>query len=80
MFQLARADLRVETANAHGAGIGIAQALQDLDGGGFASAIGAEQAKDFTFVNSEAEAAHGLHIAVVLHEIFYLQNGIGHKA
>ena len=72
--------MRVETANAHGAGVRITQALQDLDGGGFAGAIRAEQPKDFAFVNGEAEAAHGLHIAVVLHEIFYLQNGIGHKA
>ena len=80
MFQLARADLRIETANAHGAGIGIAQALQDFDGSGFAGAVRAEQAKDFAFVNGEAEAADGLHIAVMLHEIVYLQNGVGHKA
>ena len=80
MFQLARADLRIEAANAHAAGVGITQALEDFDGSGFAGAVRAEQAKDFAFVNGEAEAAHGLHIAVMLYEIFYLQNGIGHKA
>ena len=80
MFQLAGADLRIEAANAHGAAIGIAQALKDFHGSGFACAVGAEQTEDFALVHSEAEATHGLHIAVVLHEIVYLQNGIGHKA
>jgi hypothetical protein len=80
VLEFAGADLRVEAANAHSAAVGIAQAFEDFDGSGFAGAIGAEQAKDFAFVNAEADAAHGLHVAVMFHEIVYLQNGFGHKA
>lgn len=80
MFQFAGADLRIEAANAHGAGVWIAQAFKDFHGSGFAGAVGAKQAKDFAFIDGEAEASYGLHITVVLHEIVYLQDGSRHKA
>jgi len=64
--------LRVEAANAHGAAIGIAQTLEDFDGGGFAGAIGAEQPKTSPSSNREAESAHGLHIAVMFTRFFLL--------
>jgi hypothetical protein len=78
MLQLAGADLRVKAANADEAAIGIAQAFEDFDGGGLAGAVGAEQAEDFAFCDAEAHAAHGVHIAVVLDEIIYLQDGFEH--
>ena len=72
--------LRIEAAHADVAAVWIAQTFEDFDGGGLAGAIGAEQAKYFPFVHTEADAAHGLHVAIVFDQIIDLQNGIGHKA
>ncbi len=78
MLQFTGADLRIEAANADGAAVGTAQALEDFDGGGLAGAVGAEQAEDFALVDAKANAAHGLDVAVVLDQIIYLKYGFGH--
>ena len=54
-----------------------AQALEDFDGGGFAGAVGAEQAEDFAGAHFEIDAFDGLERAVGLFEAFYL-NGMIH--
>ena len=69
----------IEAADADAAAVEIAEAFEDFDGGGFAGAVGAEEAEDFAFVDAEADAADGFEIAVALDEIFYLDDGFGHR-
>ena len=71
--------LRIEAADGDAAAVEGAQAFEDFDGGGFAGAVGAEQAEDFAFFDGEADAADGFDVAVALDEIFYLQDGFGHS-
>ena len=69
----------IETADADAAAIEIAETFEDFDGGGFARAIGAEEAEDFAFVDAEADATDGFEIAVTLDEIFDLDDLFGHR-
>src|SRR3984893_7174613 len=80
VLQLAAVDLRIETANADVTAVWIAQTFENFDSRGLAGAVGAEQAEYFPFFDAEADAAHGLHVAVVFDQIIDLQDGIGHKA
>jgi hypothetical protein len=70
--------LGIQAANGHAAAIRVAQTLEDFDGGGFAGAIRPEQAEHLAFLYGKADAAHGVHVAVMLDEIFDFQNGNGH--
>ena len=47
-------------------GSGLHDAGEDLERGGLARAIGADQAEDLAVADFEIDAAHGLHGAVVL--------------
>ena len=47
------------------AGSGFEQAFENFDGGGFAGAVGAEQAEAFAFVDLQIEAAQGFDFGVV---------------
>ena len=51
------------------AGGGFHDAREDLKRGGFARAIGSDQAEDFAVADVEVDAAHGLERAVALPEI-----------
>ena len=51
--------------DAHFTRSGREQALEDLDGRGFARAVRSEQAKAFAFANLEIKPAQGFHLAVV---------------
>ena len=70
--------LRIEAADGDAAAVWGAYAFQNLHRGGLAGAVRAEQSEDFALFHVEADAAHGLHVAVVLDEMLYLQDGIGH--
>jgi len=74
VLEFVGAELRIETANADAAAVGMAQAFEHFDRAGLACAIGAEQAEDFAFFDVEAHATDGLDFAVALDEIFHLQN------
>ena len=69
----------VVAADNGGAAVGIAQAFQDFDSAGLAGAVRAEQAEDFAFADTKADAANGFDVAVALGEIFDSNNGFGHK-
>ena len=43
----------IEAENGDGAAVGLAQALDALHGGGFACAVGADEAEDFALVDRE---------------------------
>src|ERR1700683_1478253 len=47
----------------------LAQTFQDFDGAGLAGAVGAQEAKDFTFRDFESNAAQGLYVSISLGEI-----------
>ena len=49
--------------------VGGAQSLDHLDGGGFAGAVGAEHAEDLARLDGEADAVHGLGLAVALAKV-----------
>jgi len=70
--------LRVEAADRNSPTVKIAQAFENFDGGGLAGAVGSEQAENLAFFHIEADAADGFDVAVTLHEVFDLKNGIGH--
>ena len=57
---------RVLAEDADLAGVGRAEALQDLDGGGLAGAVGPENGDDLAAVDLEVDAAHDLAVAVGL--------------
>ncbi len=65
---------------------GEEQAEQQLDGGGLAGAVGAEQAEDFALVDLEVEGVEGglllaaPEVAVDLGEASGFDDGIGHYA
>jgi len=69
----------IAAADDGGAAVGVAKAFEDFDGAGFAGAVGAEKAKDFAFVDGEADAADGFDVAVAFEEVFHSNNGFGHK-
>ncbi len=60
---------RVEAQHAHGAGIGPAVALEDLDGRGLAGAVGPEQAEQLTAAHLEGHAGEDLAGAVRLADV-----------
>src|SRR5215470_14523484 len=70
----------VIAADNGGAAVSIAQTFQDFDGAGFAGTVGAEKAENFAFADTEADTAHGFHVAVALDQIFHSQDGFGHKS
>src|SRR5439155_19531444 len=79
VFESGGLALRVEAADRNAAAIEVAQALKDLDRGGLSCSVRAEQAEDFAFLDVEADTADGQHVAVVLNEIFYLEDGGCHR-
>src|SRR6476661_3733806 len=79
VFQGLRITLRVETADRDAATVQIAQALENFDGGCFSGAVGAKQAEDFAFLDGKTYAPHSFDVAVKLHEIFDLQDGVSHE-
>ena len=50
--------------HAHLAGVGAAVALEDLDRGRLAGAVGAEEAEDLAAVDGEVDALEGFDVAV----------------
>ena len=52
-------------------GEGLAQAFEDLDSAGFAGAVGAEEAEDFTGFYFEIDTADGGDFSVALVEGFH---------
>ena len=62
----------VEAEDADVAAGALADAFEDFDGGGFACAVGAEQAEDFAGADFEIDASNGLEIAV-----FFAESGDG---
>ncbi len=63
----------------HFAGIGRSQAFADLDGGGFAGAVGTEQAEALAARDFQIEAVDRDHILVCLAKVAQAQRGIGHQ-
>ena len=74
VFQFLRILLGIQAADRNAPGVGSSQALHDFHGGGFPSAIGAQQTKNFAFLNVETDASHGLHIAVAFYQVLNLQD------
>src|SRR5690606_9871231 len=71
--------LRVGAEHAHLAGAAVAVALEDLDGGGLAGAIRAEQGEGLSAADVEVEAAHGLDLPVALAQPPHLDDSLcGH--
>ena len=70
--------LRIQSANRGPPAVGHAQSFQHFNRAGLSGAVRAQQPKHFALFHAEADAAHGFHFAVALHEIFDLQNGIRH--
>ena len=68
---VALARCRVAAEHPHVAAAARAVALEDLDGGGLARAVGSEQAEDLAASDLEADAAHRLHLAVGLAQTAY---------
>src|SRR5690606_7429698 len=58
----------VDAEHAHLARRAVAVALEDLDGGGFAGTVGAEQGEGLSAADVEVDAAHGFDIPVPLAE------------
>ena len=61
--------MRVQSADADDATVGRAQAFQDFDGAGLSGAVRPEQAEYFAFLDLEADAAQGLHVAIALGQV-----------
>src|SRR5712671_7625951 len=79
MFESNRLALRVEATDGDTPAVGIAQAFQNLDGGGFASAVWPQEAENFAFFHVEADVADGFDVAVTLYEILNLKNRSWHR-
>ena len=67
----------VEAEHADLATVGLAKALEDLDGRRLAGAIRAEQPEDLTGADLEAHAVDGVDVAVVLLQVGDADDGIG---
>src|SRR5690606_35402547 len=59
----------VEAVELDGAAVWFAQALDHFEGGGFASAVGPEDAEDLAFVDLEVDAVDGDVVFVALSEL-----------
>ena len=59
------------------AGVGVAEALQDLDRRGLARAVGSEQREHLAFLDPEVEAPHGVDVAVRLAQALHLDRHHG---
>ena len=77
ILEFAGLDFGVAAQHADAAAGAGAQALQNFDGGGFAGAVGAEQAEDFAGAHFEIDALDGRKSGVALGEGFHLY-GIVH--
>jgi hypothetical protein len=64
LAELGRLRLRVHAEDGDGAAGPPAEALEDLDGGGLARAVGAEEAEDLAAAHVEVDAAQHLTVAV----------------
>ena len=58
----------VEAEDPNGAAVGAAKALEDLDGGRLAGAVGAEESEQLAPMDGERDAAHDLGRPVALHD------------
>src|SRR5262249_33193915 len=79
MFWVVGLGFGVVAAYREGAAISVTQAFQNLNRAGFSRSVRAEQPKHFAFGDLKTDAANGMHVAVTLGEILYLQNGISHR-
>ncbi len=77
VFELARLHFGIVAEHGNASAAARAQAFEDLDGAGFAGAVGAEQAEDFARAHFEIDALHGGERAVGFFEPLNL-NGIIH--
>src|SRR6185437_6085223 len=59
---------------------GVREGAQDLDRGGLARAVRAEEAEGFPRLDLEPDAAHRLHLAVPLHQVADQDDGFSHSA
>ena len=62
----------------HVAGGGLVEPLEDLDGGGLAGAVGAEQAEALAAAHDEVEAVDGDDVAVALDEAVHFDGVLAH--
>jgi len=70
--------LWIEAADADDASVGWAQAFEDFHGAGLAGAVWTEKAKNFALLDFEADAAEGLHGAVMFGEVMDLDDRSAH--
>ena len=61
----------------HVAGVGLREALADLDRGGLASAVGAEEAEALARLDGEVEAVDGDDVGIGLSQAAHTQRGCG---
>ena len=76
VFELVLLFVGIEAEHAHIAGGALADAFENLDGGGFARAVGTEQAEDFAGLDFEIDAADSFEVAVAFVETV---NGNGQR-
>ena len=67
----------VEAEHPDLAGVGLAEALEDLDGRRLAGAVRAEQAEDLARADLEADAVNRLDLAIVLLQVAYTDDRVG---
>ena len=80
LLEVGTGALRVQAADADDAAVGRAEAFEDFHGAGFAGAVRPQQAKDFAFLDFEADATQGLHGAVVFGQVNNLDDRSAHGA
>jgi hypothetical protein len=78
-LDLQRFAFRIDAIDAHVAGIGLEQGIEHAQGGGLASAIGAEQAGDLAVFGGEADFVDGHDLALVegLSQTVCFDHGVG---
>ncbi len=64
----------VQPGNCRAAAVGVQQTHQHADGGGFARAVGSQEAKDFALLNSEGHIHNAPAPAVAFRELICLDN------
>jgi hypothetical protein len=70
---------KVAAVDGDGSRGGFEDAQDHVDGGGFASAVGAEEAEDFMRADLEGEAVDSDDVAVLLAQMAYGKDGSGHR-
>ena len=62
--------LHVDAAHAHRAGVGLDEAHEHFDGGGFAGGVRAQHGDEFALVYRETQIIDGGEVAEIFYQIF----------